>query len=130
MEYLNLEVKKVVKETKDAVSVHFNQPKEDTIKYKSGQFLTFILDIDGNEERRAYSLCSSPYVDSDLAVTVKRVNKGLVSNYINDNVKEGDTIKVLAPTGAFTLVPDSSKERHIVLLGGGCLLYTSDAADE
>jgi len=119
MEYLSLEVKKVIKETNDAVSVHFKQPEDKKIDYKSGQFFTFIFDINGKEERRAYSLCSSPYVDADLAVAVKRVNKGLVSNHINSSIKEGDVIKALPPTGAFTLVPDQSKERHIVLLGGG-----------
>ena len=119
MEYLHLEVKKIIKETEDAVSIHFKQPEDKKIEYKSGQFFTFIFDINGKEERRAYSLCSSPYVDADLAVAVKRVNKGLISNHINSNIKEGDTIKALAPTGAFTFVPDETKERHIILLGGG-----------
>jgi len=119
MEYLNLEVKEVIKETADSVSVHFKQPENKKITYKSGQFLTFIVDIDGKEERRAYSLCSSPVADADLAVAVKRVNKGLVSNYINDNVKKGDIIKLLEPMGTFTFTPDTSKERHLVLLGGG-----------
>lgn len=119
MEYLDLKVKEVRKETNDAISVHFEQPSDKKINYLPGQFLTFIFDINGKEERRAYSLCSSPYTDSDLSVAVKRVDKGLISNHINDTVKAGDTLKIAEPMGTFTIEPDQSKQRHIVLLGGG-----------
>ena len=51
--YLNLRVKEVVRETTDAVSIHFEQPEGREIVYKSGQFLTVIVTVDGKEERRA-----------------------------------------------------------------------------
>lgn len=117
--YLNLKVKEVVRETADAVSIHFEQPEGGAISYKSGQFLTVIVNVNGKEERRAYSLCSSPFVDDNPAVAVKRVDGGIVSNYLNDKVSAGDTIKLMEPNGNFTTEFADSNSRYIVLFGGG-----------
>ena len=67
--YYDLTVKNVIQETNDAVSVAFVQP-EPKISYKAGQFLTLIVPMQGKDVRRAYSLCSSPFTDTDLVVTV------------------------------------------------------------
>ena len=56
--YYSLRVKEIIKDTKDAIIVVFEQP-EPKIEYKSGQFLTIITSINGKDVRRAYSLCSS-----------------------------------------------------------------------
>ena len=80
--YYDLTVKDVIQETKDAISIVFETPAEGNIKYKSGQFLTIITSVKGKEIRRAYSLCSSPFVDKDMAVMVKRVDDGLMSNWL------------------------------------------------
>src|SRR5438105_7072789 len=95
--YYQLQVKDIVKETKDAISIIFHQPASGKISYRSGQFLTLIVPVQGKEVRRAYSLCSSPFVDDDLAVTVKRVDNGLMSNWLPDNLKKSDKLKVMAP---------------------------------
>lgn len=116
--YHNLVVKNIIQETKDAITLVFHQP-ENKITYKSGQFLTLITPISGKEVRRAYSLCSSPYVDDDLAVSIKRVETGLMSNWIPDNVKVGDTIKILEPMGHFTTEFDPSRKRHLIMFAGG-----------
>lgn len=116
--FFDLKIKNVIKETADAVTIVFEQPSSGKISYKSGQFLTLINEIDGKEERRAYSLCSSTYVDEDLAVTVKRVEGGKVSNYLNDNAKTGEVIKVMEPMGNFATEP-ADEQRHVVLFGGG-----------
>src|SRR6187401_511029 len=96
--YYDLKVKNIVQETKDAISIVFEQPAN-KITYKAGQFLTLIATTNGKEVRRAYSLSSSPFTDADLVVTVKRVEKGLMSNWLPDNLKAGSTLKVMAPTG-------------------------------
>lgn len=113
-----LKVKEVINETHDTITIRFHQP-ENKITYKAGQFLTFILSINGETVRRSYSLCSSPLVDTDLAVTVKRVTQGKVSNYLNDTVKAGTVIECLPPVGVFTLEVNSTQERNIVLFAGG-----------
>src|SRR6478736_9103582 len=91
--YRELVVKDIVPETKDSISLHFEQP-ENKLVYKSGQFLTLISTFQGKEVRRSYSLCSSPFLDEDLVVMVKRVENGLMSNWLPDHVKRGDRIKV------------------------------------
>jgi ring-1,2-phenylacetyl-CoA epoxidase subunit PaaE len=116
--YHDLKVKAIIQETKDAISIVFQQPEE-AINYKSGQFLTLITTLNGKEVRRAYSLCSSPFVDADLAVSVKRVDKGLLSNWLPDNLKVGQTLKVMEPMGQFTTEFDKTKKRHLVLFAGG-----------
>jgi ring-1,2-phenylacetyl-CoA epoxidase subunit PaaE len=116
--YFDLTVKQIVQETKDAISIVFEQPAS-KINYKSGQFLTLIANINGKDVRRAYSLCSSPFVDADLAVTVKRVEKGLMSNWLPDNLKAGQKLKVMEPMGQFTTEFATTNKRHLVLFGGG-----------
>lgn len=117
--YLNLKVVAVTRETADAVTVHFEHPDKQTIPYKPGQFLTLILTIDGKEVRRSYSLSSTPHEGPSLAVTVKRVSGGLVSNYLLDNVKVGDEIRVMQPIGNFCLTCAPDNRRHVLLFGAG-----------
>lgn len=75
--------------------------------------------IDGKKIRRAYSVCSSPYTDPYPAVTVKRVEGGLVSNFLGDHLKAGDELEVMEPMGNFTVEPKAGHRRHVILLGGG-----------
>jgi ring-1,2-phenylacetyl-CoA epoxidase subunit PaaE len=117
--YYDLKVKQIIPETKDAISIAFESPADRKINYKSGQFLTLIATIGGKEVRRAYSLCSSPFVDADLVVTVKRVEQGLMSNWLPDNLKAGQTLKVMEPMGQFTTEFDVKRKRHIILFAGG-----------
>jgi ring-1,2-phenylacetyl-CoA epoxidase subunit PaaE len=116
--YHELLVKNIIQETKDAISIVFEQPIA-KLHYKSGQFLTLIVPVQGKEVRRAYSLCSSPFIDADLAVSVKRVEKGLMSNWLPDNLKVGAKVKVMEPMGQFTTEFVKGKKRHLVMFAGG-----------
>ena len=116
--YYRLKVKEVVQETSNAISIVFDQPNP-PMEYRSGQFLTLITDIDGKEVRRSYSFCSAPGIDEDLAVTVKRVEGGLMSNYLPDHIKVGDEIRVMEPMGHFTTDFDEANKRHLVMFAGG-----------
>ncbi|ANQ49179.1 ferredoxin--NADP reductase [Flammeovirga yaeyamensis] len=116
---IKLKVVDVVQETPDAISIHFKQPFFKKIKYTPGQFLTLLVNVDGKVERRCYSLNSAPKVDQTVSVTVKRIKDGKVSNFLFDNIKKGEKIKVLYPMGDFTIKPDAKLKRHIVLFGAG-----------
>jgi ring-1,2-phenylacetyl-CoA epoxidase subunit PaaE len=116
---IQMKVREIVQETNEAITIRFDQPSGGPLKYKSGQFLTLCPVINGKKVRRAYSLCSSPYVDDSPAVTVKRVDGGLVSNFIADNLKVGDSVEVMEPMGNFILEPKQTNKRHIILFGGG-----------
>src|SRR5258707_10094901 len=117
--YFELTVKDIVQETKDSISLVFEQPATRKLIYKSGQFLTLITTVSGKEVRRAYSLCSSPLVDEDLVVMVKRVDDGLMSNWLPDHLKKGDKLKVLEPMGQFTTEYSKENKRHLVMFAGG-----------
>ena len=119
VKYYHLKVKNIIRETADSISVEFEQPENEKIAYKAGQFLTLILDIDNKKVRRAYSLCTSPVVDENPAVTIKKVQNGLVSNYLNDHLKVGDTIEIMEPMGQFTPEFPNTGKRHLILFGGG-----------
>lgn len=115
-----LQVKDVIQETHEAATIEFWHPLSEQIKYKAGQFITLIVPADnGKKVRRSYSMSTSPHTDTAVGVTVKRVEGGLVSNYLIDNVKKGDFIEVVEPMGNFFLEPDSQKARHVFLIGGG-----------
>jgi ring-1,2-phenylacetyl-CoA epoxidase subunit PaaE len=116
-----LQVKEVVQETAESVTIYFWHPLSEQIKYKAGQFITIIVPAgeSGKKVRRSYSMSTSPHSDTAIGVTVKRVQGGLVSNYLNDNVKIGDFLEVLEPLGNFFLEPDADTTRHIVLFAAG-----------
>ena len=117
--YLQLKVVEVTRETAEAVTIHFEHPEKVKIASKAGQFLTLILPINGKEVRRSYSLSSAPHEAPRLAVTVKKVPNGLVSNYLVDNCTVGMEMKVLEPMGNFKIETDPANARHIVLVGAG-----------
>jgi len=109
----------VIRETPDAVTLRMEQPLVDRINYLPGQYLTLKVDIDGAPHYRSYSLSSTPQLDRYLAVTVKRVSGGVVSNYINDHFAPGRLIEFLRPAGHFTVEPATQQRRHLVLIGAG-----------
>lgn len=117
--YHLLKVVSVTRETPDAVTIHFEHPEKIPIPSKAGQFLTLIIPINGKKERRSYSLSSAPYEAPRLAVTVKRVPKGVVSNYLVDKCVEGTLMEVMAPTGNFKIETDPAQARNLVLIGAG-----------
>ncbi|MBX3313304.1 MAG: ferredoxin--NADP reductase [Actinobacteria bacterium] len=100
-----LRVARVVTETPDAVSLVLDVPDElrATYEYAAGQFCTFRVVVDGATLLRCYSMSSAPGIDDALAVTVKRVPDGRVSNWINDNLSDGGEIEVTPPAGVFCL---------------------------
>lgn len=120
--FYSLRVSEIRRETADAVSVFFEIPAnlKDTFKYTQGQYLTLKFSIKGQEVRRAYSMSSSP-LEERICVTVKRVDKGLVSPYINDQLKVGDVVEVMEPEGRFftTLQEDQKKSYYLIGAGSG-----------
>jgi ring-1,2-phenylacetyl-CoA epoxidase subunit PaaE len=116
-----LQVKEVVEETSDSVTIYFWHPLSEQIKYKAGQFITVIVPAgeNGKKIRRSYSMSTSPHSDTAIGITIKRVAGGLVSNYLNSHVKTGDFLEILEPMGHFYVEPDAEKSRHAVLFAAG-----------
>ncbi len=116
-----LKVKKLVSLTKEAISIHFDIPEslKDVFKYTHGQFLSIEVSINGQKYRREYSLCSSPYYEDGLVISSKAISNGVVSNYLLNNLKEGDTLEVFPPNGKFFTELNPSNKKLYVLIGGG-----------
>lgn len=115
---LYLVLDSVEKLTSDATKLVFQQPNV-PLNYEPGQFLTIINEVVGKKIRRAYSLCSSPYLNEPPAVIVKRVAGGKLSNHINDHFKPGMQVEVMPPIGSFTTIYNESKKRELFFIGGG-----------
>src|SRR5687767_5000267 len=101
---LFLRVVEVTREIPDAITIHFEHPAKKLIASKPGQFLTLLVPVQGRVERRSYSLCSAPYEAPRLAVTVKRVPGGVVSNYLVEHCAVGMELEVFEPMGTFHVV--------------------------
>jgi ring-1,2-phenylacetyl-CoA epoxidase subunit PaaE len=116
----SLRVKRVEKETDDCVSIEFEVPEElkDVFQFKQGQNLTIKKVINGEELRRNYSICTSPF-DNKLKVAVKKADGGIFSTWANGNLKEGDFLEVLPPTGKFYTELNPSKKKNYVAFAAG-----------
>jgi 3-ketosteroid 9alpha-monooxygenase subunit B len=119
---LELQLADVVAETADARSLVFKVPDGSAIpperlRYAPGQFLTLRVPSDRTGSvARCYSLCSSPFTDDALTVTVKRTDGGYASNWLCDNAHPGMHLHVLAPSGTF--VPKTLDTDFLLLAAG------------
>ena len=88
--------------------------------FKAGQYITIHLTIDSSPVTRAYSLSSSPSLASKdiYKITIKRVENGLVSNYMLDEIKVGDKLDVSMPAGEFGYNSVTDEENAIGIAGG------------
>ena len=111
--FYKLQIKEVIHETPQAVSIAFAVPEElkPVYKFIAGQYVNLRLTLDGKEIRRAYSLCSSPN-SGELRIAVKTVKNGQFSNFANENLKLGDIIEVGQPEGRFVFEPNHSNQKN------------------
>jgi ring-1,2-phenylacetyl-CoA epoxidase subunit PaaE len=115
-----LRIQKVQRETEDCVVLGFEVPDhlKETFRFIQGQNLTFRAFFDGQEVRRNYSICSAPY-ENTLQVAVKKVEGGLFSTFANEQLKAGDQLEVMPPTGTFNTALDPSHQKHYVAFAAG-----------
>jgi ring-1,2-phenylacetyl-CoA epoxidase subunit PaaE len=120
IDFHKLRVAEVKRETPDAVSVRFELPDDlrETFKFKAGQHLTFRREIGGEEVRRNYSVCVSPS-EGVLKIGVKKITGGVFSGWVNDELKAGDEIEVMAPHGSFCWNFDADTRQEFVAFAGG-----------
>ena len=119
-EFHNLKVADIYKETEDTSVVTFEIPSElqDAFKFRQGQHLTLKADIDGEDVRRSYSLCSSP-IESKWQVAVKLIPSGKFSTYINEELKTGDQLEVMAPSGTFGVPVKPEEQKNYLFFAAG-----------
>ncbi len=115
-----LTVSEVKKETPNAVVLSFVIPDhlKDAFAFTAGQYITFKHTLDGQEVRRAYSLCSTPG-GSTIQVGIKKVDGGSFSVYANDVLKEGDELEVMIPEGKFVCKTDKDASNNYAAFVAG-----------
>ncbi len=115
---------KIIEHSKDCKTLFFcpNKEKgtENLAYFSAGQYIVLMLDIEDMKIKRPYSLCSSPQesLSGLYAITVKRVEGGIASNYILDKCKEGDTLTISSPLGNFDYVPLRDAKNVLAIAGG------------
>ncbi|MDO1499664.1 FAD-binding oxidoreductase [Winogradskyella maritima] len=119
-DFHKLIVEDIYKETEDTSVVTFSVPDElqNDFSFRQGQHLTLKTEIDGEDVRRSYSLCSSP-IDSKWQVAVKQIPGGKFSTYINNEVVKGQTLEVMAPNGAFGVECSPSEAKNYLFFAAG-----------
>jgi len=115
-----LAVNDLRRETADAVSLTFDIPKElaGDYAFAPGQYLTLRTMMDGEEVRRSYSICSGPD-DGELRIAVKKVDGGAFSSWAADELKAGDQLDVMTPTGRFGVTAAPGEARTYVGFAAG-----------
>ena len=100
--FYSLNIKEINTLTLDSVEIKFEIPSDisEKFKFKAGQYITIRNNINGEEIRRSYSLCSDPNTN-EIAVGVKRVEGGKMSTFLTQDIKIGDILEVMPPTGNF-----------------------------
>jgi glycine betaine catabolism B len=118
-EHAVLVCRQVLDVTHDVKSFHFVPERSGTFAFDPGQFVTLELEIDGVKVNRCYTISSPPTRPHMLAITVKRVPGGPVSNWLHDHLTPGTRISAYAPLGAFTITSRPAKKYLFLSAGSG-----------
>jgi ferredoxin-NADP reductase len=105
--------------THDVKNFVFEPEGDQLFEFDAGQFLTLMLDIAGTPVNRCYTISSPPTRPNRIAITVKRVVGGKVSNWVHDNIVPGSKVKAMAPLGAFALTSRPAEKLLFLSAGSG-----------
>jgi len=119
-DYHRLTIAEVKQETSEAISVRFQIPTAlaPLFRFQPGQHLGVRAEIDGQEQRRSYSICSGPG-EAGLRIAIKRIADGRFSHWASATLAAGATLEVMPPAGRFVLPACQGETRHLVALAAG-----------
>ena len=119
-DFYNIKVADIYNETKDTVVLTFDIPEnlKEKFKFKQGQHLTLRKEINGEDIRRNYSLCTSP-IDNQWKVAVKTIRDGIFSNYAFNELKKGEELQVMPPHGEFYVEIDKNVSNNYIAFAAG-----------
>ena len=110
----SLRITSINRLTADAVAISFDVSNNALFQFDAGQYITIKQDINGEEVRRAYSICSMNA--EGITIGVKKVEQGRMSTFLTESVKHGDVLQVMPPSGNFVIKGDN---KHIVGICAG-----------
>jgi ferredoxin-NADP reductase len=118
-----LTVTDTIEETPETKSLKLDWAGQ-AMEFVPGQFVIVTVQLPNRGRvRRAYSVASSP-LDPELLLTVKRMENGLLSTFLCDNVQPGDRLHIRGPYGRFTL-EQNAKELVFIAAGSGIVPFRS-----
>lgn len=119
-QFHSLRIREVRPETREAVSVAFEVPPEleGSFRFTQGQYLVLRTELDGEEVRRSYSICTGVN-DGELRVAIKRVPGGRFSSYANSTLEAGQTLDVMPPAGSFHVPLDAARHGNYLAVAAG-----------
>ncbi|KKI44562.1 1,2-phenylacetyl-CoA epoxidase subunit PaaE [Hafnia alvei] len=115
-----LSIAAIERETPEAVAITLRVPDElkTHYRYKPGQHLTLKANVNGEELRRCYSICSSPQ-DGVLQIGVKTIHQGRFSSFVNQQLNVGDALEVMLPQGRFGYQPTGERQGNYLAIAAG-----------
>jgi ring-1,2-phenylacetyl-CoA epoxidase subunit PaaE len=118
--FRSLLIKDIKEETPDCISVVFEIPDElkEEFLHKAGQNITLRATIGGEELRRTYSICSSPF-EKEFRIAIKKVNQGRFSSYAHQSLQYNQHLDVMPPTGNFFLKHHPGNKKHYIAFAAG-----------
>lgn len=118
--FYSLIVSQIKPDTRDAVVLSFEVPMhlKEYFTYREGQHLTLRAHIEGEDVRRSYSICSAMQ-DRQLRVAVKRVQGGVFSNWVHDELRAGTSMDVMPAMGHFNLPLSTGRIHHYLGFAAG-----------
>lgn len=105
-------------ETHDVRTFTFRAADGQPFAFSAGQYMRFSVPVPGEPQSRCYSASSSPLRPGLISVTVKRVDGGLVSNWLHDHLAPGSRLMAVGPAGRFTQ-PEAAADGPLLLVSGG-----------
>ena len=84
-----------------------------SLDFLSGQYVN--IGVPGTQESRSYSFSSGPSAAS-VSFLIRITDGGLMSGYLRDTARVGDTVEVTGPRGSFFL---RELKRPALMLAGG-----------
>jgi len=108
----------IIQETKNCFTFRLMGEPICYFSYKPGQYCSVIVNIANKRIVRSYTISSTPSRPYILEITVKRVQDGLVSNWMPDNLIVGDKIRIRTTEGDFYLKQNRPNNK-LLLIGAG-----------
>jgi len=115
---ISLRVSEVIKETASAKTLRLVSHQGCLPPFQAGQYIALYLEVDGIRTGRPYSISSSPTQAGYYDITIRRMEGGLVSNFLMDRLNPGDVIQGSGPDGQFVFNP-LIYNKNLVFIAGG-----------
>ena len=115
---MKLRVSEIIDETSSTKTLRFVSQDGYLPPFLAGQYIALFLDLNGIRTSRPYSISSPPNQTGFYEITIRRVEDGLVSNYLLDEVKKGDELESSGPAGQFYHNP-LFHDRTMICIAGG-----------